>query len=75
MYQYFCGWLANGYALVFASIQAHPALPQMVYNTLLELYVGEIGSCPTEEKKAKEERALSLLKRQEVCMYKGQSKV
>ena len=40
----------------------------MVYNTLLELYLNEIGTCRTEEGVAKEMRALELLKRPEVCV-------
>ena len=38
----------------------------MVYNTLLELYLGEIGSCTPSERVTKERKALELLKRPEV---------
>ena len=38
----------------------------MVYNTLLELYLGEIGSCAPSERVTKERKALELLKRPEV---------
>lgn len=43
-------------------------LDDVVYNTLLELYLGEIGTCHKEERRSKETRALELLKRPEVCM-------
>ena len=48
--------------------QVHQSLPDIVYDTLLELYLGEIGSCPKEERKAKETTALELLKRPEVSV-------
>ena len=38
----------------------------MVYNTLLELYLNEIGTGHAEERVTKEMRALELLKRSEV---------
>ena len=44
----------------------------MVYNTLLELYLGEIGTCRLEDRSGKELKALELLKRPEVeelCVY------
>ena len=37
-----------------------------MYNTLLELYLGEIGSCPPSVRVTKERKALELLKRPEV---------
>ena len=44
----------------------HRKLDDVVYNTLLELYLGEIGTCRKEERYTKEMRALELLKRAEV---------
>ncbi|XP_064382449.1 vacuolar protein sorting-associated protein 11 homolog [Halichondria panicea] len=46
-------------------IKVHAKLREVVYNTLLELYLNEIGTCRTEEGVAKEMRALELLKRPE----------
>lgn len=46
-------------------IKVHPKLREVVYNTLLELYLNEIGTCRTEERVTKERRALELLKRSE----------
>ena len=43
--------------------QVHSLLPEVVYNTLLELYLGEIGTCPPAQRVTKELRALELLKR------------
>ena len=40
-----------------------------MYNTLLELYLGEIGSCPPSVRVTKERKALELLKRPEVHVY------
>lgn len=45
--------------------QVHRSLPDVVYNTLLELYLGEIGTCPREQRRTKETRALELLRRPE----------
>lgn len=53
--------------MLFFHLQVHPILPQMVYNTLLELYIGEISGSPPEERQVREQRAFNLLKRQEVC--------
>lgn len=47
--------------------QVQRKLSDVVYNTLLELYLNEIGTCLTEERVTKEMRALELLKRTEVC--------
>lgn len=40
-----------------------------MYNTLLELYLNEIGTCRVEERVTKEMRALELLKRSEVGQH------
>ncbi len=52
--------------ILFTQPQVHRALPDVVYNTLLELYLGEIGTCRDVERTTKETRALELLKRPEV---------
>ena len=46
-------------------VQVNSSLPEVVYNTLLELYLGEIGSCAPNERVTKERKALELLKRPE----------
>ena len=47
--------------------QVHRKLSDVVYNTLLELYLGEIGTCSKPlERQQKEFKALELLKRPEV---------
>ena len=52
--------------VVVVDVQTNRYLSDGVYNTLLELYLGELGSCKKEERGAKEKRALELLKRPEV---------
>ncbi len=47
-------------------IKVHVKLRDVVYNTLLELYLNEIGTCQASERVTKETRALELLKRSEV---------
>ena len=43
-------------------------MPDVVYNTLLELYLSDMGSCSQEEERAsKELKAMDLLKKPEVC--------
>ena len=49
-------------------IQTNRALADSVYTTLLELYLGELGSCKKEDRAKKEERALQLLQRPEVSL-------
>jgi len=46
-------------------IKVHDQLSEVVYNTLLELYLGEIASCTPAERVSKERKALELLKRPE----------
>ncbi len=54
--------------ILVSCVQVHPKLREVVYNTLLELYLNEIGTCRTEERVTKEMRALELLKRSEVLV-------
>jgi hypothetical protein len=51
--------------------QVHRKLSDVVYNTLLELYLGEIGTSKAEDRSRKETRALELLKRPEVDVCHG----
>lgn len=49
-------------------IKVHAQLPDVVYNTLLELYLSDMGSCSQEdERTSKELKAMGLLKKPEVC--------
>ena len=47
--------------------QVHAQLPDVVYNTLLELYLSDMGSCSQEEeRRTKELKAMGLLQKPEV---------
>ena len=50
-------------------MQVHAQLPDVVYNTLLELYLSDMGSCSQEEERtSKELKAMDLLKKPEVMI-------
>ena len=48
-------------------IQVHVRLPDVVYNTLLELYLSDMGS--EEDRASREMKAMNLLQKPEVCSY------
>lgn len=44
-------------------VQPHGNLRDVIFTTLLELYLAEIGTCQAEDRPSKEKKALELMQR------------